>query len=1499
MKQYLFILLSVILLADSLAPQVIAQQLAFPGASGYAQHITGGRGGKVYYVTSLQDCTDDDLVPGTLRWAMLTGDDTPRTILFAVSGTIYLESKLKSRHPNVSILGQSAPGGGICITGYPVYINSRNYIIRHIRFRAGEIPALEGTGNESYSGLDIENAVGVMLDHCSVTWSMEECLTMFDNDTTTVQHCIIGEGLYHSYNVKTTGESSGRSFAMQWGGEHSNMHHVLITNCNGRGPRFNGVRTANAWAEGKEGKRHAHDCHIDGDFANNVFYNWGGGHLSYYGGEFFASLFADAPADLGAYNRIYMRNNYFRPGPSTQKNGGGYRHFFHPSGDSDKQVGQWYLSGNKFELSSYYAPTTTYWKDASLKTVNDDNLAGFGTASSALDLGIGYKSHLMTSIPYELSPYQPVSADQAYLEVTDEKQGAGASRPRYDEEDLRLINEAGGRRDGVKPFVGSRASNASQRPGIIDSPEDITFEYGTDKVVTKAGNSYTCYPNLGCLPGEKYAVDSDADGMPDGYEEAMGLNPRDAADGATYAANGYTHLENYLNALADFEIAPNDYQTSDTYVEPGLGVRPATFTLTFTAKAEVEGTLPTPLTLAYGSTVTFRSEVGFSRPGYSFVGWNDGSMTYRLDQPYTGYFRSDVTLSAVFEKNEEEEGPVDFTGKTFHSPQVGNCLVGITDYTTIESESERVWTAEKNVADAKNFMSVNAKDYELIYCNLSTIHATDWMETIGQERDAYRNVLNPNGADTVQFSGSETTYTHPLNGFIVGKTKSSTYKLYAYVKDCSRVRTYAAGSGSGGDYMQVIAIPSDNSDRLTSNNIHKLYKSANFSEYFDIDLDPDQAYRLEWSSIGGVDMMVGAIKLYDRTAERETSGDAVVMWDWNNEATVNAVVDPAKAFTSATATIGSALKLQRGENGNDPDGNQLYVVQFKAADAVTAPAADHSVSYRITPRAGYKFTPTQVDFSRRFQNQGTGTKGQVDVYFQYGNAEELYIRKTASTSAVENISIKSSTASFADKFLTTTAPFTVRLYLYNMPAGDWVDLYNIKVSGTWEKSQEIVDGDEDENEDEETGIFHNGPYQAIVSNVKELKSALRAAAKTSDERYRIFLRNGEYDFGTTAKTAVPQNTSLIGESEAGVILFNTPSASVTDYQNQTPVLFIDQNQNDVYLQDLTLRANRDWAAKKSQGQALAMRQRGKRAIYKQVTMQGVQDTYYLNKADASAYFEDCTVAGEVDFIYGDGTMWFEHCSLQPVSSGAYITAPNTQPGYMGIVFHECVIEQEPSVSGSVAGYRLGRPWGDSPAATFLHTTMRVLPADAGWGAMAQGLTLRFHEYGSMDANGTLLDLSKRSLAACKGSATSDAPVLTADEAAAYSVEKVFAKVAVGWDPDALCAQLSAPALHLDAECTTLSWEPVADALCYAICHNGAVIDFTTETSYPLAIADGIYTLRVANQMGGLSQPSGTASALSAIEADAPSTVIYDLFGRAVANPTKGIYVVVGQKCFVR
>jgi hypothetical protein len=202
--------------------------ISFPGAEGYGRFTTGGRavdgrGSKVYYVTRLDDCADNNLVEGTFRWAVKSGDDTPRTILFKVAGTIYLTSKLSGLKPNLTIAGQTAPGGGICLAGYQMKLPS-NSIVRHIRFRAGDLPSNSNADNgNSMSMLDVENVQNIILDHCTFAWSMEENLTMYDCNYTTVQWCIFSESLYNSGNLK-----GKRAYGAQWGGEHGTMHHCLF-----------------------------------------------------------------------------------------------------------------------------------------------------------------------------------------------------------------------------------------------------------------------------------------------------------------------------------------------------------------------------------------------------------------------------------------------------------------------------------------------------------------------------------------------------------------------------------------------------------------------------------------------------------------------------------------------------------------------------------------------------------------------------------------------------------------------------------------------------------------------------------------------------------------------------------------------------------------------------------------------------------------------------------------------------------------------------------------------------------------------------------------------------------------------------------------------------------------------------------------------------------------------------------------------------------------------
>ena len=502
--------------------------ISFPGAEGYGRFTTGGRaidgrGSKVYYVTRLDDTGEE----GTFRWAATTGDDTPRTILFKVAGTIYLTSNVTVK-ANTTVAGQTAPAGGICFAGYRIKLSS-NTILRHLRFRAGDLP------NKSMSPLGVENVENIIIDHCSLGWSMEENLTLYDNNNTTTQWCIFAEGLYDSRNTK-----GNRAYGAQWGGKRSTMHHCLFAHNNSRSPRFNGVRPEN------------HDRQAINEFVNNVIFNWGSPN-AIYGGENSAGGATD-------YNRVYMINNYYKPGPATKNATSSRRYWVSASGDTNG-VGQWYLKGNKFELSSKFAPSSNIWKDTELQKVNDDNYYGFVSNNSSRAMNFWSLSPsqsladkaLLTTILDELPYTNYETADVAYAKVVTQ---AGASLPRYDEIDLRILAEAAGTQD--PQYGGARGA----KMGIIDSPYDITLKshdefaalYEGDNAADNKEIDVTCYPRLQMDSYDCAVVDTDGDGLPDAYETEVGLNPNDASDGGKLSTSGYSNLEVFLNGVADGQI---------------------------------------------------------------------------------------------------------------------------------------------------------------------------------------------------------------------------------------------------------------------------------------------------------------------------------------------------------------------------------------------------------------------------------------------------------------------------------------------------------------------------------------------------------------------------------------------------------------------------------------------------------------------------------------------------------------------------------------------------------------------------------------------------------------------------------------------------------------------------------------------------------------------------------------------------------------------------------
>jgi pectate lyase len=276
----LFVVLLVLL--SAVLQKLVAQQPAFPGAEGAGMYTSGGRGTTatpttVFEVTSLLD----DGSVGTLRYA-LNASGTYRTIVFRVSGTIHLNSKLNIRS-NTTIAGQTAPGDGICVADYPTVISGDNVIVRYMRFRMGDKNQNKGMvdgsgGDDAFGALGPSNLI---IDHCSVSWSDDEALTIYRGDNLTIQWCFITEPLNYSYHFETgDADYEHHGYGGIWGGKRSTFHHNLLADCRNRNPRFDGIRNNTE-----------ENC----DYRNNVIYNWGINTV--YGGE------------GGHYNIV---NNYYK-----------------------------------------------------------------------------------------------------------------------------------------------------------------------------------------------------------------------------------------------------------------------------------------------------------------------------------------------------------------------------------------------------------------------------------------------------------------------------------------------------------------------------------------------------------------------------------------------------------------------------------------------------------------------------------------------------------------------------------------------------------------------------------------------------------------------------------------------------------------------------------------------------------------------------------------------------------------------------------------------------------------------------------------------------------------------------------------------------------------------------------------------------------------------------------------------------------------------------------
>lgn len=509
----------------------LAQAPAFPGAEGHGRYVTGGRGGRVVHVTNLNDSGT-----GSFREAVKSGK---RIIVFDVAGVIALKSDLKIAD-NITILGQTAPSPGITLRYYTVQPGSNN-IIRFLRIRRGQ----EKNINDGADATWQRNKTGIIFDHCSFSWSIDEVASFYDNNNFTMQWCTVAESLTNP------GHSKGaHGYGGIWGGKLASFHHNFLGHLMNRGPRFNGARygwtgyTSNQDYATYKWKNPVQAENVD--FRNSVIYNAQG---TCYGGP--------------GGGQINIVNNYYKAGPSqglkettlnglkvdvsTGKERGSQDRItlvtLSTSSNSDKNhpeffdmTSRYFINGNTTETTKGSVTKNKDWKgisyDKGIPSLNGEyyspdakNFYGDNVAHVTISGKSCVK--IKMDAPAPTGDVTTHSADEAFSKVL---AYSGASLYR-DEIDARYMEEA---KTGTAKYKGS----ITQSPGIIDKVADV--------------NGYT-EANFG--KGSRPAdFDTDKDGIPDAWETANGLDPNDASDALTYSLDSkeyYTNLEVYANSLVE------------------------------------------------------------------------------------------------------------------------------------------------------------------------------------------------------------------------------------------------------------------------------------------------------------------------------------------------------------------------------------------------------------------------------------------------------------------------------------------------------------------------------------------------------------------------------------------------------------------------------------------------------------------------------------------------------------------------------------------------------------------------------------------------------------------------------------------------------------------------------------------------------------------------------------------------------------------------------------
>lgn len=1551
-----------------LSVMAMAQAPAFPGAGGVARWTTtGGRGGQVIHVTNLNDSGK-----GSLRAACQASG--ARIIVFDVSGIISLESTLVVREPNVTILGQTAPGDGICLKNYGLRIAASNVIVRFLRCRMGDEAANEDDAMNAYfhTGSEAEN---IIFDHCSISWCVDECGSFYGINNFTLQWCTLTESLRNSVHGK-----GAHGYGGIWGGKNAAFHHNLLAHHDSRNPRFD----------------HDYVSTLKGpiDYVNNVVYNWGSN--SSYGGE--------SCNDNNEYKKINMVGNYYKPGPATQRNVlSRFCYVWDTNCDNcTKEMGcNTIVPAHIYAASNYMnnnsEVTSNNWQGISLSS---------GSSTDAIKennrfIPEGYESETLLSMH---------TAETAFSKVLEY---AGASYKK-DAIDQRIAYEA---ENGTYTYNGSNGSTG----GLIDTQSDVGG-----------------WPTYSSKPALTDSDDDGMPDVWEKANGLNPNDASDASAYTVDKSGWYTNIEVYANSLveelvkqqnADAQESINEYYPAavkasgvDYYGGDGAGEETGGETAEATSGLIVFGEADIATAAELGETYSFNDGKFVAtcyNPNYKNAidassrtfGTPDNNrlLTHRLK---TGGKAGDITLSIpqdgslrIFVCTASNAATDRNVVVTQNGQELYNKVVQEDDKQTVENTDGttssyypivEIPVSAGTVVITYPTAALNFYGFELVTKQQEggdtpggggepsdeptpseggvTATATAFFP-FDLGTDGQVATFNDEGAS--YFTSSRVTYGSTLSITGTNTAGSTTQTLFqpasqdreasednavrffiqpalGYKFTPTKVSLKATRYGTDGGMLDIAWQNADNSTISLASGVSPNRNNNADSPFSELTYDIVGAPELEGASglvvniyslgttkqVGFSDIIIEGIVTGEASDAPVLASFKINGKEYSAEEVFGGKYEGIIELSSSEAMVSSRNPLTDVVASHGEVGDITYSSDYdKSYVTIPVTSGDVTVSYQLTiahkpnyilsyfNTYGELIMTQSVEKDSKIGNFAIDAESlpvdegmKIRGWFKEAEGGEKYttdyvVTEDLSLYAVATeIEVPSTSKKYA--FDLTSQYFDANDHeAFNPVGGKWHDIQHGWTFNKGDKIELLVGekatitfnacqysnsgsvlkiGDTElsaraEKDGDPVVYMHNGEAGMLtfevanggiylhgvrISNTAETNysqvgqwytvnagsassflDALDAVNGTNAQadapRSFIYLPNGTYDLSNVCLTTISgHNISIIGESQSGVIIKNTP-----DEEGIAVTATLRNTGSNNYLQDLTIQNAWDYYGKMAEGlgagRAVCLWDRGTNTICKNVTMLSYQDTYYTNNNDGQFYWETSDIHGTVDFICGGGTLFMENSTItveprNPDGRGeCVITAPYTAVGKdYGYVFNNCFIDNK------AASYSYGRAWGGEPRCAWLNTKVNDnLIRDTRFTTAGMNVAAKeFVEYNTTDLTGTVVSPASNVLTFTHstGDYTYET-ILTSEQAAKYNINKVF----TDWQPAALTVQ-AAPVKGTWTN-GAVTWN---DNATVAIYKNGELIDIVTDAnSYPIDVTSqqDMLTIRTANSMGGFSE----------------------------------------------